>query len=424
MVNAVYNSQTLVNGLTSSAAIVKRDDNGRLFISCCNDLFFDMLGGRRAAFRDFPFPLESVIPSYTRRDFIDKVHACFDSGEALELEQAYDLKDSTYWWRLSLKPFHFSSGEETINGVMITGLDITAKVLLQHELEVSTSRFRSVVNAAYDAIVTIDQQHRITLFNRAAEELFGYSQEEILDQSIELIIPQKYRQNHSQQILKFARSPVRSRQMDERNRVYGLHQDGSLIPVEIAISKINVDGLLEFTAIIRDITDRVHLMDLLEQQASTDSLTGLPNRREFTQLAQELLNLKQDFSVLILDVDKFKTINDTHGHDVGDEVLKSLAKIGLETVRATDIFSRLGGEEFVVAMPNTDLPTAKNIAESLRRVYAEKDFSNTSVGSPVGFTVSIGVACSEGGCESLAEIMKRADTAMYQAKKKGRNRVE
>ncbi|WP_202803552.1 sensor domain-containing diguanylate cyclase [Gayadomonas joobiniege] len=415
--------QVFVNGLASSVAIIKKDKTEQFFITACNELFFDMVGGRRSVLREFPFPLESVIPSYTRRDFIQKVRECFDTGEALELEQAYDLKDSTHWWRLSLKPFHFGNNSDDVNGVMITGLDITAKILLQHQLEVSTSRFRSVVNAAYDAIVTIDQQHRITLFNRAAEDLFGYSQDEVLDQPIEKIIPMEYRKNHSDYIHKFARSPVRSRQMDERNRVYGLHQDGSKIPVEIAISKINVDGLLEFTAVIRDITDRVHLMDLLEKQAATDPLTGLPNRREFTALSEDFLKEDRNFSLLIMDVDKFKLVNDNYGHDVGDEVLRALAKVGCDTVRHKDVFARLGGEEFVLAMPNTDLEQAKAMAERLRKIYADKDFDFDWQNEAVPFTVSIGVAACEGPNDSLANMLKRADIALYQAKETGRNKV-
>src|SRR5262249_38432032 len=155
----------------------------------------------------------------------------------------------------------------------------------------------------------------------------------------------------SAHIHQFARSPVHSRQMDERNLIYGQHRDGSLLPVEIAISKINVDGLLEFTAVIRDISDRVRLMDLLQKEAGTDELTGLPNRREFLDVVENVLRTNDPISVALLDIDYFKKVNDTHGHDVGDEVLRVLAKVGTEASRNMDVFARWGGEEFVVAMP-------------------------------------------------------------------------
>ncbi len=133
--------------------------------------------------------------------------------------------------------------------------------------------------------------------------------------------------------------------MNERGRIYGQHRDGSLLPVEIAISKINVNGVIEFTAIIRDIADRVHLMDLLQKQAVTDELTGLPNRRSFMDTAENMFRADDKVSLFILDIDKFKKVNDTYGHDAGDEVLKALAEAGRASSRQFDVFARLGGEE-------------------------------------------------------------------------------
>jgi PAS domain-containing protein len=94
--------------------------------------------------------------------------------------RAYDLRNETHWWRLSLQPFRHADEGSRVFDILIAGLEITQKMNLQHELEVSTSRSRSVVDAAYDAIITIDQEHNITLFNRAAENLFGYDASEIM----------------------------------------------------------------------------------------------------------------------------------------------------------------------------------------------------------------------------------------------------
>ena len=103
---------------------------------------------------------------------------------------------------------------------------------LARQLEISTSRFRSVVDAAYDAIITIDQQHNITLFNPAAEYLFGYSQSEMIGQPLSRLIPERFRERHSEYVHHFTRSPVNSREMNERGRIYGLHRDGSLASPE------------------------------------------------------------------------------------------------------------------------------------------------------------------------------------------------
>ena len=416
--------QELVDGIAASVAVVGCDETGALVLTACNDDFFEMTGGRPSGVHKFPVPFDATVPSYARREFRDRVLECFENGVAEELEQAYDLKDGTHWWRLSLKPLRLMEGSTEIHDILVTGIDITAKMLLKRELEVSTSRFRSVVDAAYDAIITIDQEHNITLFNRAAENLFGYTQEEMIEQPLTRLLPERLRAHHDGYVQQFARSPVKSRQMDERNRIYGLHSDGTLVPVEIAISKINVDGVIEFTAVIRDIADRIHLMDLLQKQAATDELTGLPNRRAFIDTAENLFRKSENISLFILDIDHFKQVNDTWGHDIGDEVLKALASVGRVSSRKMDIFARIGGEEFVAALPGTDLKQAMEIAEKLRNVIEHKSFEfKWKDDNAIPFTVSIGVAQRQPGEHDVGVVLKRADEALYQAKEGGRNRV-
>ncbi|WP_296595220.1 sensor domain-containing diguanylate cyclase [Phenylobacterium sp.] len=416
--------QQFVDGITSSVAVVGRDADNELVVTACNEHFFEMIGGRRVGGRMFPFHLDAVVPSYARHELRSKILECLASGAPQEIEQAYDLRDGSHWWRLSLKPLHHLEAGRDSTQILITGLDITPKMLLTHELEVSTSRFRSVVDAAYDAIITIDQSHRITLFNRAAERLFGYDQAEMIGRSLEILVPDGHRAAHQGYVDRFAHSPVRSRQMDERNLIYGQHRDGSKVPVEIAISKISVNGLVEFTAVIRDITDRVHLMELLQRTAATDELTGLPNRREFTDVAGQLMRAQKDLSLFILDVDHFKRVNDTYGHDVGDEVLKVLSRVSVETVRHKDMFARLGGEEFVAVLPDADAAQAEALAERLRGIFERQAFEHAwKAGQPVPFTVSIGVATRTAADQEIGSVLKRADQALYRAKEAGRNRV-
>lgn len=425
MNEAISQIQEFVDNISASVAVVARDASGQLFISACNEQFAEMTGRQRINMMGAPVPLDALIPNYARHSFHDKLMECFNSGVPQELEQAYDLRDGTHWWRLSLKLFQRTIGNSDVVEILVTGLDITPKMLLTHDLEVSTSRFRSVVDAAYDAIITMDQQHRVTLFNNAAENLFGYASSEVLGQPIEMLLPEKFRANHGHYVQQFARSPVGSRQMDERNRVYGQHRDGTLLPVEIAISKINVDGLIEFTAIIRDISDRVHLMDLLQKQAMTDELTGLPNRREFMDVVESILATDDELSVFILDIDHFKRINDNYGHDIGDEVLRTLAKVCTDNCHGRDLFARWGGEEFVAVLPGAGSDKALETANTLRGTFEQQGFEHAwQQGTPVPFTVSIGVATRMRGEKNLDTLMKRADRALYKAKESGRNRVE
>ena len=416
--------QEFVNGIAASVAVVSHDDSGALDISACNEIFFEMTGGRPLGVHNFPLPFDSMVPSYARRELRERLQECFSSGTAQELEEAFDLRDGTHWWRLSLKPLRHREADQAVLEILLTGLDITPKMLLTRQLEISTSRFRSVVDAAYDAIITIDQQHNITLFNRAAEDLFGYSQAEMIGQPLTHLIPEKFRENHSAYINQFARSPVNSRQMDERNRIYGLHRDGSLVPVEIAISKINVNGLLEFTAIIRDIADRVHLMDLLQKEAETDPLTGLPNRRTFLESAENLFRSSETVSLYMIDIDHFKTFNDTYGHDIGDEILRALAEVGKVHTRKTDVFARLGGDEFAALLPGKDLEHACSMAENLRTAIEQQNFVyKWPKDQAIPFTVTIGVAERAPGEADVTDVLKRADQALYKAKEGGKNRV-
>lgn len=416
--------QEFVNGIAASVAVVGFDDSGALDISACNEIFFEMAGGRPLGLHNFPLPFDSMLPSYARRELRERLQECFSSGTAQELEQAFDLRDGTHWWRLSLKPLRHREADHAVLEILLTGLDITPKMLLTRQLEISTSRFRSVVDAAYDAIIIIDQQHNITLFNRAAEDLFGYSQAEMIGQPLTRLIPEKFRKNHSAYVNQFARSPVNSRQMDERNRIYGLHRDGSLVPVEIAISKINVNGLLEFTAIIRDIADRVHLMDLLQKEAETDPLTGLPNRRTFMESAENMFRTSETVSLYMIDIDHFKTLNDTYGHDIGDEVLRALAEVGRVHTCKTDVFARLGGDEFAALLPGKDLEHACSMAENLRTAIEQQNFVyKWPKDQAIPFTVTIGVATRAPGEAEVTDVLKRADQALYKAKERGKNRV-
>jgi two-component system cell cycle response regulator len=190
----------------------------------------------------------------------------------------------------------------------------------------------------------------------------------------------------------------------------------------------------ELVARARTLMRRKRYMDALRQRldhslelAITDQLTGLYNRRFlFTQLGP-LVQRSQcggnSVSVMTLDIDHFKRCNDAFGHDVGDAVLQEFsARLG-SNVRPNDFACRMGGEEFVVIMPNTTGDIACHAAERVRRQMCASPFNVPGAPHPLEITVSIGVACSEDGEESPDTLLKRADEALYEAKRTGRNRV-
>jgi two-component system cell cycle response regulator len=161
--------------------------------------------------------------------------------------------------------------------------------------------------------------------------------------------------------------------------------------------------------------------------AIVDSLTGLHNRRyldsHFSALVEEALNRGRPLSVLVLDVDRFKTINDTYGHDAGDDVLRDLAQRVRGSVRTVDMVARLGGEELVVVMPDTGLETARAAAERIRHKVEADLFKIYKKTLAIPVTVSIGVSALSGPDDGPRALLKRADEALYDAKAGGRNLV-
>jgi two-component system cell cycle response regulator len=170
-----------------------------------------------------------------------------------------------------------------------------------------------------------------------------------------------------------------------------------------------------------------HSLDLSLEMAVTDQLTGLHNRRYMTGQLKALVDRAgqggEPVSVLAIDVDHFKRINDSFGHDVGDEVLREFAVRLASNVRAVDLPVRQGGEEFLVVMPDTRLEDARRIAERIRLHVAAEPFRAGGLEDPLDVTISIGVATTLPGEDRVDGLLKRADKAMYEAKASGRNRV-
>jgi diguanylate cyclase (GGDEF)-like protein len=193
--------------------------------------------------------------------------------------------------------------------------------------------------------------------------------------------------------------------------------------VGLAISILMLYGVLG----LRRLFDHMREQEIeLHRQAHLDFLTGLNNRRAFVEQGEvELARAARHgdpLSALVLDIDFFKKVNDTHGHAVGDRVLKELGAVCKDTVRRIDILGRLGGEEFAVLMPGTDGEAALGVAERLRQSIADRQLV-LEPGVKVAITVSIGVATLDRGETSLGALLRRADAALYTAKESGRNQV-
>ena len=180
-----------------------------------------------------------------------------------------------------------------------------------------------------------------------------------------------------------------------------------------------------YCLIVRDMSGQRDAAEEARHAAVCDHLTGIGNRRAFFDAAETELRrwqrLPRPLSLVLVDADHFKKINDTHGHPVGDAVLCHIARLMGATFRQVDVVARIGGEEFAVLLPSADLASAQRVAERLRAAL-EAQPAPTDAG-PVGCTVSIGIATMDDATGSVEELLKRADEALYAAKHSGRNRV-
>jgi diguanylate cyclase (GGDEF)-like protein/PAS domain S-box-containing protein len=207
--------------------------------------------------------------------------------------------------------------------------------------------------------------------------------------------------------------------------------DDIIIDTEVSLMVFHADKqplynqqgrLIGLIGISTDITAAYHLRSKLQQLANSDPLTGLFNRRSFTSFCEHeffrATRYFQPFSLMIIDIDLFKAVNDTYGHLVGDEVIQRVANICKDHVREADVVARIGGEEFAILLPETDIDAAYVLAERLRDAQQQYDEQQGP-----SITISIGVATLRSQDETFLETFKRADNALYSSKNVGRNSV-
>lgn len=286
--------------------------------------------------------------------------------------------------------------------------------------------FKRIVINAEDAIIAVNARQEIILFNRGAERIFGYTPDEVLGQTLGYLIPERFRAHHEILVKEFSDSDVQQKYMGERSKqIFGLRKDGTEFPASVAIMKVGTKKQPVFAAFLRDISEHKKTEDELLRLAATDPLTGAFNRREFLALTErESLRARRynrPLSVLMLDLDHFKKLNDNYGHAAGDKTLQRFTAVCCNALRNVDIFGRWGGEEFVALLPETDAEGAGVIAERLRQLV--EDIEIDSHGQKFKITTSIGVADYHDNETTIDGPLSRADAALYEAKKAGRNCV-
>lgn len=284
-----------------------------------------------------------------------------------------------------------------------------------HEKLLDQSIYEAVINASHDAIVIVDSNSQVYFWNAAAEKLFGYSSDFMVGKNMhDYIAPERHRAIANRAFQQFQESG-QGNALGRIVEIEALRKDGIEIWVELSLTAFEVEQRRWAFGIIRDITEKKRVEIELQEEASTDSLTGLSNRREF-QRQLEANAVHSSMSMAIIDIDYFKQINDQYGHLVGDDAIKMVADCLKKQFSDVFCVARLGGEEFGVLFNSTDIDAVNARCEEFRKTLSEQQFSEHLL----SLTVSIGVS----GYKSTPRAMfYAADVALYEAKSAGRNRV-
>jgi diguanylate cyclase (GGDEF)-like protein/PAS domain S-box-containing protein len=316
----------------------------------------------------------------------------------------------TCWFLVSLSAVRDSSPERT--RAVAQFIDIT----IRKQAERDAARFTAVVENSHDAIIAKDLDGTVTCWNPGAEQLYLYSEDEMLGKSLSVLIPAGHDDELPSLLQRIAAGELIKDFETVRQR-----KDGTRISVAVTISPIrDAHGtIIGATTIARDISARLRHEQQLRVASEEDSLTGLCNRRRFERDLKDQIARSHRYpepaAVLILDLNHFKQINDSYGHKAGDEALKHVATVLTQRLRQTDVIARIGGDEFAVLMAHVDQRQTEAVVDDLRRAILESTIE-LETGDTATLSVSIGAAPIDKHTTSDDAALADADRAMYEDK--------
>lgn len=282
---------------------------------------------------------------------------------------------------------------------------------------------RRILDIADMAVIATNAEGTILQVNTRACELFGYTPDELQGLPVHLLLPPHLRGHHVESMQWFVTSEAKEIPMGRRGAVSGYRKDGSVFPAEASIAKFRHGSGWMLVVTLQDISERKRAEEEMLWRATHDPLTGLPNRalikERLTNALQRTRRNGLNVALLSIDLDNFKLINDTHGHETGDRLLVAVAKILLDTMRAGDTVARLGGDEFLVLCDQTEsLQTVTRLAERLNQALR---VSVPLADQQLFVTASIGLAIGHGATHSADDLLRESDVAMYASKEQGRD---
>ena len=318
------------------------------------------------------------------------------------------------------KPLY--DANNNIIGMCGISSDITEQKKLQKDINEKTNLLNLVLNNVEAHIYMKDEHRTFQYVNKKVADLFGLPAKDIIGKKETDILPEEVAEH-------FYQSDKKVFQTKEKQTIEEIinNEDGTksyYLSVKIPfIPENSPPSLIGFST---DVTELYELKEEFRKQANTDSLTGLFNRRYFIEHAEREFNRAQrnklPLTVISLDIDHFKEINDQYGHPVGDEVLVMISKSLLPNIRTEDVLARIGGEEFSIVLPDTDLTQGLIIAERIRKQQDSTTLKGSWQGE-INIKVSVGIACLVAQDKLFDALFSRADKALYKAKNNGRNQV-
>lgn len=346
-----------------------------------------------------------------------------EQGETIESEEHNIIKaggDQKVYWSIK-KPIYDDNGE--IIGMCGISTDITERKRLEHKIQEQNKLFDTVLNNIDAYVYMKDNNHTFHYVNNKTAQLFGLPAEQIIGKRDTDILPrdiaEHFWQLDNKVFLDNQKHAGEESFIDKEGNSY--HYWSIKVPFKF---EGDLQTLIGFST---DITDLYKLKEELQLQATTDALTSLYNRRYFYEQANREFSRsnrqQQQLSLLIIDIDHFKKVNDQFGHLIGDEVLVSTATNFLPLIREGDVLARIGGEEFAILLPSTPPEAAAKMAERIRRFQSNQKVTGKWDGS-INITISIGVAVINQTDKDFNDLFLRADKALYQAKQQGRNQVQ
>lgn len=365
-----------------------------------------------------PFDLKPGLDLEGLRELLDPLIK--GTQEQIMFTTVHRRKNGSFYpVEVHLQMFEYS-GEKVCVALVI---DLTERIKMEEELQANEAVLSAIMDSVHDAIIMLDEQGNIIFWNPAAERLFGYSREEALGKDLHrLLVSDEKIYEASEKALRHFLLTGEGNIISKTIEFKAKHKDGHGIDIELSLSALKIKDAWHAVGIVRDISERKKMEEELYWMSITDPLTNTYNRRFFMQMLEREIERTQrtgrSFSVIMLDLDHFKDVNDRFGHAAGDLVLRNLADMVKKRIRKTDILARWGGEEFIILLPETPGEAAASLAEELRR-----QLSSMTMPEVGHVTASFGVA-EYYPSDTVDTVLIRADSMMYEAKASGRNCIK